>query len=214
MHSMAEEGNFPKVFGRTNRQGTPFVAMFVTAAFNMTLIFIGSIPAILAAAAIGYTCANGISLFAYVKSKTSPAFANLERPFKAPRGWKYVALVFGLFNVPLCLIGVVYLNSLEIGWTSTWLGFVVLAVFIPIWLYTQHQSRSGEDKSDETSPSPHSLLTNELGQSPGSRNAAQISADVRTSRPWSRTPAGPTRHLRQERYLHRSVTAAYTWRPD
>ncbi len=160
MHSMAEEGNFPKVFGRTNRQGTPFVAMFVTAAFNMALIFIGSIPAILAAAAIGYTCANGISLFAYVKSKTSPAFANLERPFKAPKGWKYVALAFGLFNVPLCLIGVVYLNSLEIGWTSTCLGFVVLAVFIPIWLYTQHQSRSGKDKSDETSPEP-TLATDE-----------------------------------------------------
>ncbi|CAM5742955.1 Putrescine transporter PotE [Mycolicibacterium aubagnense] len=44
MHSMAEEGNFPKVFGRTNRQGTPFVAMFVTAAFNMALIFIGFHP--------------------------------------------------------------------------------------------------------------------------------------------------------------------------
>jgi amino acid transporter len=150
LHSMAEEGNFPKVFGHTNRQGTPFVAMFVTAAFNMALISIGSIPAILAAGAIGYTCANGISLFAYVKAKTNPVFAKLERPFKAPKGWKWVALAFGLFNVPLCLIGVVYLNSLEIGWTSTWLAFVVLAIFIPIWLYTQHELRSGKDKSDDT----------------------------------------------------------------
>ena len=141
MHSMATEGNLPKVFGKTNRHGTPFVAMLVTAAFNLVLISMGSLTAILAAAAIGYTCANGISLFAYVKAKKHPSFANLERPFKAPKGWKNVAIIFGLFNLPLCVIGVVYLNSLEIGWTPTLLGFIVLALYIPIWFYSQHESR-------------------------------------------------------------------------
>jgi amino acid transporter len=160
MHSMAEEGNLPKVFGHTNRQGTPFVAMFVTAVFNMALISMGSIPAILAAAAIGYTVANGISLFAYVKAKKDPALANLERPFKAPKGWKTVALAFGLFNLPLCVVGVVYLNSLEIGWTSTWLGFIVLALFIPIWLFTQYELRSGDEKSDDAF-TEHALPTDE-----------------------------------------------------
>lgn len=27
-------------------------------------------------------------------------------------------MLFGLVNLPLCVIGAVYLNSLEIGWTS------------------------------------------------------------------------------------------------
>jgi hypothetical protein len=112
----------------------------------MVLISMGSLAAILAAAAIGYTCANGISLFAYVKARKHPAFASLERPFKAPKGWKHVAMLFGLFNLPLCLVGVVYLNSLEIGWTSTWLGFVVLALYIPIWFYSQHESRRSNHK--------------------------------------------------------------------
>ncbi|MEO8283191.1 MAG: APC family permease, partial [Pseudarthrobacter sp.] len=147
MHSMSTEGNIPKVFGKTNRHGTPFIAMLVIGAFNLVLISMGNAAAILAASAIGYTCANGISLFAYVKAKKHPAFANLERPFKAPKGWKHVAMIFGLFNVPLCLIGVVYLNSLEIGWTSTWVGFLVLAVFIPIWLYSQHEHRRATDKA-------------------------------------------------------------------
>jgi len=140
MHSMATEGNLPKLFGKTNRHGTPFVALLVTAAFNMVLISVGSMAAILAAAAIGYTFANGISLFAYVKAKNHPSFANLERPFKAPKGWKNVAMLFGLFNLPLCLVGVVYLNSLEIGWGSTWVGFVVLSLYIPVWFYSQHES--------------------------------------------------------------------------
>ena len=149
MHSMATEGNLPKVFGKTNRHGTPFVAMVVTAAFNLVLISMGSLTAILAAAAIGYTCANGISLFAYVKAKKHPSFANLERPFKAPKGWKNVAIIFGLFNLPLCVIGVVYLNSLEIGWTPTLLGFIVLALYIPIWFYSQHESRRNTIKGEE-----------------------------------------------------------------
>ncbi|RDV09124.1 APC family permease [Arthrobacter sp. RT-1] len=142
MHSMATEGNLPKSLGRTNRHGTPFVAMLIIAAFNLVLILMGSPAAIVAASAIGYTCANGISLFAYVRAKKHPAFASLERPFKAPKGWKNVAMLFGLFNLPLCLIGVVYLNSLEIGWTPTWVAFIVLASYIPIWLYTQRRSKT------------------------------------------------------------------------
>jgi amino acid transporter len=143
---MSAEGNLPKVFGKTNRHGTPFVALLVTAAFNMVLISLGSMAAILAAAAIGYTCANGISLFAYVRARKHPAFTHLERPFKAPRGWKHVAMLFGLFNLPLCLVGVVYLNSLEIGWTSTWLGFIVLALYIPIWFYSQRESKRSNNE--------------------------------------------------------------------
>ncbi|WP_081736715.1 APC family permease [Arthrobacter sp. MA-N2] len=152
MHSMSAEGNLPKVFGKTNGHGTPFVALLVTAAFNMVLISLGSLAAILAAAAIGYTCANGISLFAYVRARKHPAFAQLERPFKAPKGWKHVAMLFGLFNLPLCLIGVVYLNSLEIGWTSTWLGFIVLALYIPIWFYSQRESRRANHEPAAAAP--------------------------------------------------------------
>jgi len=142
MHSMAVEGNLPHVLSKVNDQGTPVLAMVVIGLFNLVLISMGTPAAILAASAIGYTCANGISLFAYVKAKRDARFANLERPFKAPAGWKSVAMLFGLFNIPLCLVGVVYLNSLEVGWTSTWIGFIVLSLYLPIWLYTQNERRS------------------------------------------------------------------------
>ena len=147
MHSMAVEGNLPTVLGKTNRQGTPFVAMLVIGGFNVVLISMGDAAAIVAASAIGYTCANGISLFAYVKAKKHKDFADLERPFKAPKGWKSVAMAFGLFNLPLCLVGVVYLNSLELGWTSTWVGFLVLAAYIPIWIYSQHETRRADNSA-------------------------------------------------------------------
>jgi amino acid transporter len=141
MHSMATEGNLPRVLGRTNRHGTPFLNMLVIAIFNLALISMGTPGAILAASAIGYTCANGISLFSYVKANREPEFKGLERPFKAPRNWTWVAIAFGLFNLPLCFIGVVYLNSLEIGWSSTWVAFIVLGAYIPIWFYSQAEFR-------------------------------------------------------------------------
>ncbi|MET3706422.1 APC family permease [Arthrobacter sp. UYEF6] len=171
LHSMTTEGNLPKVFGKTNRHGTPFIALLVTAAFNLVLISMGSLSAILAAAAIGYTCANGISLFAYVRAKKHPAFASLERPFKAPKGWKNVAMIFGLFNLPLCLVGVVYLNSQEIGWTSTWLGFLVLALYIPIWFYSQRESGRWDNGASAANSSDNDSENNaeDLEQVPTSR---------------------------------------------
>ncbi|WP_255771745.1 APC family permease [Pseudarthrobacter sulfonivorans] len=155
MHSMALEGNLPKVFGHTNRHGTPFVALLVIAAFNFALISMGDASAVLGASAIGYTIAHGLTLFAYVKSKNDPAFATEERPFKAPKRWKHVAMVFGLFNVPLCVVGVVYLNGLEIGSAPTWVAFGVLGIYIPIWLYSQHETKRAKTRAAAASADPH-----------------------------------------------------------
>ncbi|MDQ1254586.1 MAG: hypothetical protein QG646_3856, partial [Euryarchaeota archaeon] len=151
MYSMAEEGNLPRFFGKMNPHGTPVNAMIVIALFNMGFIFLGTPSAILAASAIGYVCANGISLLAYVKAKFDPRFSKLERPFKAPAGWQYVAFLFGIFNLPLCLIGVIYLNSLEVGWTSTIVGFVVLALYLPLWYYSQNESQAILEKNNSQS---------------------------------------------------------------
>jgi amino acid transporter len=140
MHSMAIEGNLPRVFGKVNSHGTPILAMVVIGIFNLALISMGTPTAILAASAIGYVCANGISLFAYVKAKADPHLAGLERPFKAPTGWKNVALMFGLFNIPLCLIGIIYLNSIEGSWFSTGVGILVLGLYVPMWYYSQHEN--------------------------------------------------------------------------
>jgi amino acid transporter len=151
MYSMSEEGNLPKFFGKMNIHGTPVNAMIVIALFNIGFIFLKTPSAILAASAIGYVCANGISLFAYVKAKLDSDFSKLERPFKAPKGWQYVALLFGIFNLPLCLIGVVYLNSLEVGWTSTIVGFVVLSLYIPLWYYSQNEDKVPAEREKATS---------------------------------------------------------------
>jgi amino acid transporter len=140
MKSMADEGNLPRFLGKVNSKNVPVRAMVLIAVFNVFLITLKTPTAILAASAIGYVCANSISLFSFVKARRDPELAKLDRPFKAPKFWTWIALAFALFNIPACLIGVMYLNGLEFGWTPILVGVIVLACYIPLWWFSQRQN--------------------------------------------------------------------------
>lgn len=149
MHSMAQEGNLPSFFGKLTQNGTPLNSMIVIALFNLVLIVlftsIGETslgPAsILSASAIGYIVANSISLAAYFKARNDLNLKKINRPFRAPDGWKYVALFFSILNIPFYLIGILYLNSIDFGWGPVLMGFVVLLCFVPLWLIAQKENK-------------------------------------------------------------------------
>ncbi len=140
MHAMAVEGNLPRWFAKTNPRGEPMRAVLVIAVFNMLLLTLDNPVAILAASAIGYVFVFGIALFAYVKAHTDPRLRSLERPYKAPRGWIWVALALGLLQLPFLLVGAIYINNLSYGLAPTLVGFGVLALFFPLWIYSQNES--------------------------------------------------------------------------
>lgn len=144
MQTMSQNGYLPGPFAKLNKHGVPVRAMLVILLFNMLLITLGSPVAIIAAGAFGYMFANAISLFAYYKAKTDPEMSKLPRPFKAPRGYKWVALAVGLFNVPLCLIGVAYLNGTTTGWAPEWVGAAILLIYLPIWWYSRREYAKGQ----------------------------------------------------------------------
>ncbi len=139
MQTMAQSGNLPSAFAKLNSRGVPVRAMLALTVFNMFLIFMGNPVAIISAAAFGYMMANGISCFAYYKSKTDPEMSKLPRPFKAPNGYKWVAFAVGLLNIPLTLIGVAYLNGVTSGWVPVIVGVGILLLYIPIWYYSRLQ---------------------------------------------------------------------------
>lgn len=144
IYSMSIQGNLPAFLSKLNAHGHPMNAMAADAMFNMCLILLGNPTAILAASAIGYICANGISLYTYFKVRNDPEFSKLERPFKAPRGWKNVAMATAILNVLFFLVGIIYLNSLELGWATTGVGFFVLCLYIPLWFYSQREAKEGK----------------------------------------------------------------------
>jgi amino acid transporter len=148
MHSMSIQGNLPMWFAKTNKKGEPMRAVMVVAVFNLALVLMGSPLAILAASAIAYVIAFAIGLVAYVKAKRDIEMAKLERPYKAPRGWIYVAAVLAILQIPFLLIGAIYINNYEYAWVGNAVGFGVLAVFFPLWIYSQHEVRKREDKEE------------------------------------------------------------------
>ena len=83
---------------------------------------------------------------AYVKSKRDPEIKKLERPFKAPRGWKYLAAAMVVYELVILLPCLAYLNSLDYGSMSTIVGAVVLLAFIPIWVFTQNMTKKNKVK--------------------------------------------------------------------
>ena len=156
LYSMAGENNLPAWFKNTNSHGMPTKAMLFVSLFNLFLVFIIEMSAfvygqtttsmtVLTASAIGYCIANGVALTAYVKTKTNPRFKDLNRPFKAPKGWKYVISIMVAVQffvwLPCLLYWSYYLTS---GFIAIILGIVVLAAFIPVWYWVQKKNASAK----------------------------------------------------------------------
>lgn len=158
IYSMSVEGNLPSFLSKLNSHGHPMNAMIVDALFNMGLILLGTPTAILAASAIGYICANGISLYTYVKVRNDPELSKLDRPFKAPNGWKNVAMVTAILNIPFFLVGIIYLNSLELGWATTGIGFSVLCLYVPLWFYSQREVKKATEAKETKAAEKEAVL--------------------------------------------------------
>lgn len=141
LYYMAEEGNLPSFLKKTNKHGMPVRAMLVVSVVNLVLIFAGNPVAILAGSGIGYCIAHVIALSAYVKSKTNARFKNLERPFSAPRGWKYVAAALVFYQLFVLLPCLFYWSIDVYELTPVIIGLVILLVFIPIWFLTQNVNK-------------------------------------------------------------------------
>lgn len=151
LYFMGHEGNMPKVFTVTNKNGAPLVAMafqFVMGLVFIVIIHFGSIGMILAASSFGFAFALGMGMLAFVVSRTSPRFKDLPRPYRAPRGWLYVAgflMVYQFFVLIPCLGYWCINGGIENGVFSVIIGAVILLCYVPVWLILQYV----DGKSDE-----------------------------------------------------------------
>ncbi len=152
LYFMGHEGNMPKIFTYTNKNGAPLVAMAFQFAMGIIFIIIihfGSVGMILAASSFGFSFALGMGMLAYVVSKRSPRFKDLPRPFKAPRGWFYVALFlmcYQFFVLIPCLAYWCINGGIENGTFSVILGAVILLIYVPIWFILQYRAGKEDER--------------------------------------------------------------------
>ena len=151
LYFMGHEGNMPKMFKYTNKNGAPLVAMFFQFAMGIIFIIIihfGSVGMILAASSFGFSFALGMGMLAYVVSKRSPRFKDLPRPYKAPKGWFYVAcflMIYQFFVLIPCLAYWCINGGIENGTFSVIIGAVILCLYIPVWFLLQYAHGKEEE---------------------------------------------------------------------
>lgn len=151
LYYMGYEGNMPKVFTYTNKNGAPLVAMFFQFAMGIIFIIIihfGSVGMILAASSFGFSFALGMGMLAYIVSKRSPRFKDLPRPYKAPRGWYYVAcflMIYQFFVLIPCLAFWCINGGIENGAFSVLIGAIILLMYIPLWFILQYVNGKAEE---------------------------------------------------------------------
>ena len=151
LYFMGHEGNMPRMFTYTNKNGAPLVAMFFQFAMGIVFIIIihfGSVGMILAASSFGFSFALGMGMLAYVVSKRSPRFKDLPRPYKAPRGWFYVAcflMCYQFFVLIPCLAYWCINGGIENGTFSVIIGAVILLLYVPVWFLLQYSHAKEEE---------------------------------------------------------------------
>jgi amino acid transporter len=151
LYFMGHEGNMPKFFTKTNKNGAPIAAMMFQ--FTMGIIFIiiinfGSVGMILAASSFGFCFALGMGMLAFIVSRRSERFKNLPRPWKAPRGWFYVAcflMIYQFFILIPCLAFWCINGGIENGTFSVIIGAVILLLYVPVWFVLQSRRASRSD---------------------------------------------------------------------
>jgi len=151
LYFMGHEGNMPKMFTYTNKNGAPLVAMFFQFAMGIIFIIIihfGSVGMILAASSFGFSFALGMGMLAYVVAKRNPRFKDLPRPYKAPRGWFYVAvflMIYQFFVLIPCLAYWCINGGIENGTFSVIIGAVILLLYVPVWFILQYAQGKEEE---------------------------------------------------------------------
>jgi amino acid transporter len=151
LYFMGHEGNMPKMFTYTNKNGAPLVSMFFQFAMGIIFIIIihfGSVGMILAASSFGFSFALGMGMLAYIVAKRNPRFKDLPRPYKAPRGWYYVAcflMIYQFFILIPCLAYWCINGGIENGTFSVIIGAVILLLYVPVWFILQYRSGKEEE---------------------------------------------------------------------
>lgn len=143
MYSMSIAGDLPVLFQKTNKHTVPQNAMLAIVILNYAFLLLRSPSSIVAASSIGYCFANGITLFCYVKHKRKKNRSKSGKSgFSMPKFWDKCIIVCAGINIPFYVAGLVYLNYLDSGWTSTVMGAVILAAYLPLYLVTQKHKQA------------------------------------------------------------------------
>ena len=188
LYFMGHEGNMPKIFTFTNKNGAPLFAMLFQSVMGVVFIIIihfGSVGMILAASSFGFSFALGMGMLAFITARKNPRFKDLPRPYKAPPGWYYVAFFLMIYQffvlIPCLAYWCTYGEGIENGTFSVIIGAVILLCYVPLWFLLQFLQGKAEESCficKRTAEDYNIYVTKELNLDPEEKNDVMVEMDA------------------------------------
>ncbi|MCQ2078873.1 MAG: APC family permease [archaeon] len=137
LQAMAEEGNMPACFTKTNSYGVPMNSLYFEAAIGFGLIILGvTASQMLAVCSVGYAITHCMVQLAFVKSRHYRRFKDLESPYKVGKFLYIMSFVMIGFDL-LLVAGLLYYLNHEMGIIYCAMGIIFTLLYIPIWYAIQ-----------------------------------------------------------------------------
>ncbi len=140
LFQMSIDGQFPRIFGGTNKHGVPGFSMSFNVICSIALVFTGGAVEIYSLSNVGYTASFiPVLIGYYLLRKHQPA---MRRPFRLPEFMKWVALFLAVFYFIIWLYGgIVYtgLPNAALGGANTriyyFIGWAILLSYVLLYWY-------------------------------------------------------------------------------
>lgn len=142
LYQASADGYTVRGLQKLSKRQVPVRAMGFDVVFNLFLMLLGNPVAILAASTVGYMVTNVLDLLGgrMLRKNTE----GIEAPYRAPNAVMALAIPFAAVNFILLFLG-----GPSWGWDAVGLGWGIVLVSIPVYLY-----RHWSDSREGGAPSP------------------------------------------------------------
>jgi amino acid transporter len=139
LYQVAEDGTLPRFFHHTNRYGVPDYAMTFNLVCSIAVVFFGSPLEIYIFSIVGYLLCIGLALIGYFLHRHY--HPEVQRPFRMPGFFRYLALGLGLLCLFVWLYGGYHAADIVVAEGKRWLFFLGLAImclYLPLYGYRRY----------------------------------------------------------------------------
>ena len=138
----AHDGIMPRIFGRTNVHGSPSTAIILSLIASLLVLLVGSPLQIYIFSNMGYLFALAVSLVGYSIFRARNLMP--DRPLRMPAVMGPLAMLIGVAELLLWVVGGYYAADYAVGAGFRWLywvGLILLALYLPLFLWRQAEDR-------------------------------------------------------------------------
>lgn len=139
LYQMSVDGQFPRFYQHLNKHKVPDKAMATNVVASLLIVFMGGAIEIYSFSNVGYLGSFIPVLVAYYLLRRFKP--NVQRPFRLPEYFKYVALALAALYFVVWFFGGITYSIIGGQAIYYFLGWVAALLYLPLYLYRKYEDR-------------------------------------------------------------------------